>query len=121
MSVLVAVAAPRADELAAELEWEGVAARSLPSASPTAIVAALEPDVEAIIVPAVRAVLTPELLSACDRAGVPDAGHRQRDVVQHRRVAKALGDVMKFNHAHMMRILFSTRCRVNAIRPVRIR
>ncbi|MBP3978003.1 P-loop NTPase [Microbacterium sp. BLY] len=64
------MAAPRADELAAELEWEGVAARSLPSASPTAIVAALEPDVEAIIVPAVRAVLTPELLSACDRAGV---------------------------------------------------
>lgn len=68
--VLVAVAAPRADELTAELEWEGVSAHSLPSASPSTIVAHLRPEVQAVVVPAARSVLTPELLAACDRAGV---------------------------------------------------
>lgn len=68
--VLLAVTQPRADELVAELEWEGVSALSLPSASASAIIARLQPDVEAVVAPATRAVLTPELLSACDRAGV---------------------------------------------------
>ncbi|WP_158297103.1 AAA family ATPase [Zhihengliuella sp. ISTPL4] len=68
--VLVAIDAPRSGELAAELEWEGVAAISLPSASPAAIVARLHADVVAVVVPARRAVLTPALLTACDRAGV---------------------------------------------------
>ncbi|WP_431792584.1 hypothetical protein [Microbacterium paraoxydans] len=68
--VLLAVTQPRADELVAELEWEGVSALSLPSASASAIIARLQPDVEAVVTPATRAVLTPELLSACDRAGV---------------------------------------------------
>lgn len=69
-TVLIALSAPRADGLAAELEWEGVTAVSLPSASPAAIVSRLQPDVEAVVVPATGAVLTHELVTACDRAGV---------------------------------------------------
>ncbi|MNI72807.1 hypothetical protein D3C73_1287670 [compost metagenome] len=45
----------------------------------------------------------------------------QRNAVQHHGFAEVLGDVMEFDHAHNMRILFSTRCRLSAIRPVRIR
>jgi len=68
--VLLAVGAPRAEGLAAELEWEGVTAIALPSASPAAIIARLQPDVEAVVVPATRETLTSELRAACDRAGV---------------------------------------------------
>ncbi|MDH5146650.1 hypothetical protein P5X92_16330, partial [Microbacterium sp. RD12] len=68
--VLIAVAAPRADELVAELEWEGVSAASIPSASAAMITSRLHPEVEAVVVPASRAVLTTDLLSTCDRAGI---------------------------------------------------
>ncbi|MNT67051.1 hypothetical protein D3C72_2051650 [compost metagenome] len=45
----------------------------------------------------------------------------QRNAIEHRGFTKAFGDVMKFDHAHIMRILFSNRCRPNASKPVRIR
>lgn len=68
-AVIVAIPQPRAGALASELELEGVrviavidpASRSLPD---------LLPDAEAILLPADRAILTTELLNACDRAGV---------------------------------------------------
>lgn len=67
--VIVAIPQPRGGALASELELEGVrvvavidpASRSLPE---------LLPEAEAILLPADRAILTTELLSACDRAGV---------------------------------------------------
>lgn len=67
--VIVAIPQPRAGALASELELEGVrvvavvdpASRSLPE---------LLPEAEAILLPADRAILTTELLSACDRTGV---------------------------------------------------
>lgn len=68
-AVIVAIAEPRAGTLAAELELEGIrvvavvgpGSRSLPE---------LLPEAEAIVLPADRSILTTELLSACDRAGV---------------------------------------------------
>lgn len=65
--VVVAIAQPRADELAAELALEGIDVVAI--LSPTAVIE-VPPGVEAIIVPATRAVLSAELISACDRAGV---------------------------------------------------
>jgi MinD-like ATPase involved in chromosome partitioning or flagellar assembly len=67
--VLLAIAEPRARELASELELEGIlvvatAAPVIDSIRP------LLPDVEALVVPAARSILTPDLISACDRAGV---------------------------------------------------
>ena len=66
--ILLAIAEPRARELAAELELEG---HMVATAGPTldAIRAHLT-DVEAIVVTAARSILTSELISACDRAGV---------------------------------------------------
>ncbi|WP_262000717.1 MULTISPECIES: CpaE family protein [Microbacterium] len=67
-AVVVAIPEPRASELAAELEMEGVtvlAILPLPAAD-----LELPRDAEAIIVTAARAVLTAELVSTCDRAGV---------------------------------------------------
>ncbi|MBT2485435.1 MULTISPECIES: P-loop NTPase [unclassified Microbacterium] len=71
-SVVVAIAPPRADELAAELELEGIRV--------VAVVSARDPweqlsdaqisDAQAIIVPAERGILTAELVAACDRAAV---------------------------------------------------
>ncbi|MGV2903222.1 P-loop NTPase, partial [Microbacterium sp. AGC62] len=67
-AVVVAIPEPRATELAAELEMEGVSVLAilpLPAAD-----LELPRDAEAIIVTAARAVLTAELVSTCDRAGV---------------------------------------------------
>lgn len=67
-AVVVAIPEPRASELAAELELEGVRVLTvlpLPAADLD-----LPREAEAIIVTAARAVLTAELVSTCDRAGV---------------------------------------------------
>ncbi|WP_435743908.1 AAA family ATPase [Microbacterium sp. PMB16] len=66
-SVIVAIAQPRAGELSAELELEGIHVVAV--GSPPESIAQLD-GIEAIVVPATRAVLTAELISACDRAGV---------------------------------------------------
>lgn len=65
--VVVAIPQPRAGELAAELALEGIDVVAI--LSPTAAIE-VPPGAEAIIVPATRAVLSAELISACDRAGV---------------------------------------------------
>ncbi|GAA1215066.1 hypothetical protein F6W70_06015 [Microbacterium maritypicum] len=65
--VVVAIPQPRAGELAAELALEGIDVVAI--LSPTAVIE-VPPGAEAIIVPATRAVLSAELISACDRAGV---------------------------------------------------
>ncbi|WP_417541214.1 AAA family ATPase [Microbacterium maritypicum] len=65
--VVVAIPQPRAGELAAELALEGIEVVAI--LSPTAVIE-VPPSAEAIIVPATRAVLSAELISACDRAGV---------------------------------------------------
>lgn len=67
-AVVVAIPQPRATELAAELELEGI--NVLAITTPTEIIIAVPPHAEAIVVHAVREALTPELVSACDRAGV---------------------------------------------------
>ncbi|WP_136055108.1 P-loop NTPase [Microbacterium sp. K24] len=66
-SVIVALPAPRAGELAAELEAEDV--RVVAVVRPDAPIE-LVPGIEAIVVPAARSVLTSALIAACDRAGV---------------------------------------------------
>lgn len=68
MTVLVAIPEPRADQLTAELLLEGVDAVAVGTASDA--LAHLHPGVEAVIVPATRDALTPELIAACDRGGV---------------------------------------------------
>lgn len=65
--VVVAIPQPRAGELAAELALEDIDVVAI--LSPTAVIE-VPPGAEAIIVPATRAVLSAELISACDRAGV---------------------------------------------------
>jgi len=66
-SVMVATPLPRARELAAEIEAEDVRVVAVvPPEAPIDLVA----GIEAIVVPAARTVLTPALISACDRAGV---------------------------------------------------
>lgn len=67
-AVVVAIPQPRATELAAELELEGI--NVLAITTPSEIITAVPPHAEAIVVHAVREALTPELVSACDRAGV---------------------------------------------------
>lgn len=67
MMVVVAVAEPRASELAAELELEGVSATVAP---PGADLSSFLAEAEAIVVPALRSLVTPALVAACDRAGV---------------------------------------------------
>lgn len=67
-AVVVAIPQPRASELAAELELEGV--RVVATIVPASSAIDLPPGTEALIVPATRAVLTAELISRCDRAGV---------------------------------------------------
>lgn len=68
-AVVVAIPQPRADELAAELELEGVVVLSVVG-TPAAVGAELLSGAGAIIVPASRAVLTADLIATCDRAGV---------------------------------------------------
>ena len=67
-AVVVALPQPRASTLAAELELEGVDVAAILTPSPS--VGELPAGIEAIVVPATRAVLTSELVSRCDRAGV---------------------------------------------------
>lgn len=69
ISVIIGLPEPRAGQLAAELELEGV--RVLAIVDPRSpSLAELLPRAEAILVPTERGVATPELLLACDRAGV---------------------------------------------------
>ena len=67
-TVVVAIAEPRASELATELDLEGIEVVEI--RTPSAVVGDLPPGGEAHIVAAVRAVLTAELVASCDRAGV---------------------------------------------------
>lgn len=66
--VVLAIPEPRASALASELELEGVSivARVAPGASVLSHLA----DAHALIAPATRTALTPEVIAACDRAGV---------------------------------------------------
>ncbi|WP_168429509.1 MULTISPECIES: AAA family ATPase [unclassified Microbacterium] len=67
-AVVVAIPEPRASELAAELELKGIRVLAVLPV-PTGEID-LPRDAEAIIVTAARAVLSAELVSTCDRAGV---------------------------------------------------
>ncbi|WP_337005817.1 MULTISPECIES: AAA family ATPase [unclassified Microbacterium] len=67
-SVVVALPQPRGSALAAELELEGVDVAAILTPNPS--IDALPDGVEAIVVPATRAVLTSALIAMCDRAGV---------------------------------------------------
>ncbi|KJQ55866.1 AAA family ATPase [Microbacterium sp. SA39] len=66
-SVILALPQPRASELAAELEAEGIRVEAI--VAPSGPIRLL-PNIEAILVPATRAVLTGDLIASCDRAGV---------------------------------------------------
>lgn len=66
-SVIIAVPEARARVLADELEMEGISVVSI--VQPSRILP-LPEGVDAAIVTATRAVLTPELIAECDRAGV---------------------------------------------------
>jgi MinD-like ATPase involved in chromosome partitioning or flagellar assembly len=66
-AVIVALPQPRASELAAELDAEEIRVEAI--VAPSASIRLL-PGVEAILVPATRAVLTGDLIASCDRAGV---------------------------------------------------
>lgn len=67
--ILLAIGEPRARELASELELEGHSVVATTAPSFEAIRAHLA-ETEAIVVPAARSILTSDLISACDRAGV---------------------------------------------------
>ena len=67
-TVVLAIPQPRAGELAAELELEGVEVLAVIDTLSSAV--ELPPGTEAIIVPAARSVLTADLVAACDRVGV---------------------------------------------------
>lgn len=66
-SVIVAIPAARAAGLASELEMEGI---DVVAVVPPSGVLPLPKGVDAAIVAATRAVLTPDLVASCDRAGV---------------------------------------------------
>lgn len=67
-SVIVAIPQPRAAELAAELELEGI--DSVTVTSSATIDAELLAGARVVVVPASRSVLTAELVAVCDRSGV---------------------------------------------------
>lgn len=67
-AVLIAIPEPRASALAAELELEGVDAVTV--VPPSGAIASHLAGAGTLIAPAARNVLTPGLISACDRAGV---------------------------------------------------
>ncbi|PRB19264.1 P-loop NTPase [Microbacterium sp. MYb62] len=67
-AVVVAIPQPRAGELAVELELEGI--RVVAITAPTTSAIEIPAGTEALVVPATRGVLTAELISSCDRAGV---------------------------------------------------
>lgn len=66
--VIIAIPEPRATALAEELELEGV--RVIAVLSPDAAIASHLGEADTLLAPAVRAVLTPGLIAACDRSGV---------------------------------------------------
>ena len=66
--VVVAISEPRASTLAAELELEGIDVITI--VSPSASITPHLAGAATLIAPAARAVLTAELIAACDRAGV---------------------------------------------------
>ncbi|KJL28372.1 AAA family ATPase [Microbacterium oxydans] len=68
-SVIVAIREPRAGELAAELELEGITVIATVDPS-TRSFQSLLPDAEAILLPSDRSILTSDVVSSCDRAGV---------------------------------------------------
>ncbi|WP_334147075.1 AAA family ATPase [Microbacterium sp.] len=68
-SVIVAIREPRASELAAELELEGITV--IATVDPwTRSFQDLLPEAEMILMPSDRSILTSEVVSSCDRAGV---------------------------------------------------
>lgn len=69
MTVIVAIPEPRASELSAELELEGIGVVATVDPAPRSWYALL-PGAWAILLPADRSVLTTELRTVCDRAGV---------------------------------------------------
>lgn len=68
MSVVIALAQPQASGLVNELELEGI--RAVVADDPAAPMSAASAEVQALIVPASRRILTADLVAACDRAGV---------------------------------------------------
>lgn len=67
-AIVIALDEPRASELARELELEGASVVAV--TTPSTSLASLLADAQALIVPASRHILTPELITACDRSGV---------------------------------------------------
>ena len=68
-SVIVAIREPRASELAAELELEGITV--IATVDPwTRRFQDLLPEAETILMPSDRSILTSEVVASCDRAGV---------------------------------------------------
>lgn len=68
MSVVIALPEPRAGRLAAALELEGVHVIAVIAPEDTG--SPLPEGTQSLIVPATRALLTPDLIAACDRAGI---------------------------------------------------
>lgn len=66
--VVIAIPEPRATALAEELDLEGV--RVIAVLPPDAAIGSHLADADALLVPAARAILTPDLIAACDRSGV---------------------------------------------------
>lgn len=68
MKVLIALAEPRASELSTELELEGLSVVAV--VDPASRLTELLPEADAVVLPGARAVVGPDLVAACDRAGV---------------------------------------------------
>ncbi|MEV4774347.1 AAA family ATPase [Microbacterium sp. LWH12-1.2] len=66
--VVIAIPEPRASALAQELELEGVHVIAI--LPPDTAIAFRLADADTLLAPATRAVLTPDLIAACDRSGV---------------------------------------------------
>lgn len=65
-TVVLAIPEPRASALADELELEGIPVAAI---VPLSELVPLPEGVDAVILPATRAALTPTIIAACDRAG----------------------------------------------------
>jgi MinD-like ATPase involved in chromosome partitioning or flagellar assembly len=68
-SVIVAIREPRASQLAAELELEGITVVATVDPWARSFLELL-PEAEMILVPSDRSILTSEVVASCDRAGV---------------------------------------------------
>lgn len=90
-TVIVALPEPRGALLAAELQLEDVHVLAVVDPRSGAVPALLA-DAEAIVLPTERAVLTPELLAACDHAGVRvlTVGHADSRALGRRGLQEAL-------------------------------